>query len=156
MFEIGDSITREALATGRRSEVTTSAETITIAITLPDGDVQHFERPAAGSVADWRVTALTSTYGGAAFDEPAGQAGEGLEVLAQSKSPEPCTAPHELPRGTDVTLVTPPDRSSSLRLFGTVQGGATDPFTGDRLAMVLWGGVGQPRAHKPAELAIVD
>ncbi|PCG85441.1 hypothetical protein CIB93_13885 [Streptomyces sp. WZ.A104] len=156
MFEIGDSITREALATGRRSKVTASGDTITIAITLPDGDVQHFERPAAGSAADWRVTTLTSSYGGAAFDEPAGQAGEGLEVLARSKSPEPCSASHGFPRGADVTLAAPPREPGSLRLFGTVLGGATDPFTGDRLVMVLWDGVGQPRAHKHAELVIVD
>ncbi|MEU9778700.1 hypothetical protein [Streptomyces sp. NPDC047968] len=156
MFEIGDSITREALATGRRSDVTKSGDSITIAITLPDGDVQHFERPAAGSAVDWKVTTLTSPYGGAIFDEPAGQAGAGLEVLAQSKSPEPCTTSPGFTRGTDVTLASPPRRRGSLRLFGTVQGGATDPFTGDELVMVLWDGVGHPRAHRPSELVIMD
>ncbi len=77
MVEIGDCITREALATGIRSNVTTSAGTITIAITLPDGDVQHFERPTDGSAADWRVTKLASQHGDTAFDEPAGEAGPG-------------------------------------------------------------------------------
>jgi hypothetical protein len=41
-----------------------------LAITLPDGSIQHFERVAAGDSNDWRATDFESAGGGCAFNEP--------------------------------------------------------------------------------------
>ncbi|MEU3783369.1 hypothetical protein [Streptomyces sp900129855] len=40
--------------------------------------------------------------------------------------------------------------------MGDVVGHATDPFTGDRLVMVLWLGATKPAAYHEDELAVVD
>lgn len=68
---LGDSLTQEALSTGSKTNTTISpGGAIRLAVTLPDGAVQHFERPPATTCADWRATELEAPSSGFIFDEP--------------------------------------------------------------------------------------
>lgn len=84
---LGDALTQEALTTGTAFSVApTGSGGIRLAIRLEAGDVQHFERPASGSGADWTATDLEGAGGGCAFNEPVTAPwGQGLELLAAGR-----------------------------------------------------------------------
>ncbi|GHE11449.1 hypothetical protein [Streptomyces alanosinicus] len=67
---LGDSLAQEALAAGSKTAATVDSRgTVHLAVTLPDGAIQHFERPSAGTCADWRATDLEALGSGFAFNE---------------------------------------------------------------------------------------
>ncbi|MFF4605192.1 hypothetical protein ACFY12_20970 [Streptomyces sp. NPDC001339] len=70
-MHLGDSLAQEALTTGSKTSVAIGpCGVIRLAITLPDGAVQHFECPPAGTIADWRATDLEAPGSGFTFNEP--------------------------------------------------------------------------------------
>ncbi|MFI6469900.1 hypothetical protein ACIBL5_06495 [Streptomyces sp. NPDC050516] len=56
------------------------------------------------------------------------------------------------------TVVTPAAllTEGTLRPFGEVTSHATDPFTGERLNLVLWDGMPKPIAYHDDELTTAD
>ena len=80
----GDSLTAEALRTGQRvTRASAPPGIVRLAITLPDGATQHFERPTAGDSGDWRATELEGSGSGFVFDEPiTAEWGRGLDTVA--------------------------------------------------------------------------
>ncbi|UQA93787.1 hypothetical protein [Streptomyces halobius] len=82
-MDLGDSLARQALTTGMRVTPAAAPPGITrLAVTLPDGSIQHFERATAGGPEDWRATDFESTGGGCAFNEPiTSQWGCGLDAF---------------------------------------------------------------------------
>ncbi|MGG2460624.1 hypothetical protein ACO0M4_12535 [Streptomyces sp. RGM 3693] len=85
-MDLGDALTQEALATGSKAAASTDpCGVIRLAVTLPDGAVQHFERPPAGTCADWRATDLEASGSGFAFNEPVTeQWGHALTIVAHN------------------------------------------------------------------------
>ncbi|MFB6640263.1 hypothetical protein ACFCYF_23740 [Streptomyces chartreusis] len=59
-------------------------------------------------------------------------------------------------KDTVVTKISGTAPQGQPRLMSDVVGHATDPFTGDRLVMVLWPGATEPAAYREDELAVVD
>ncbi|WP_062712719.1 hypothetical protein [Streptomyces regalis] len=82
-MNLGDSLAQHALTTGRRVTPSAAPPGITrLAITLPDGSIQHFERATAGDSNGWRATDFESAGGGCAFNEPiTPQWGRGLDTF---------------------------------------------------------------------------
>lgn len=82
-MNLGDQLAQQALETGRR--ITPAAAPpgiLRLAVTLPDGGIQHFERPAASASDGWRATDFESPGSGFAFNEPVSAAwGRGLDAL---------------------------------------------------------------------------
>ncbi|MEK2474121.1 hypothetical protein [Streptomyces noursei] len=85
-MQLGDTLAQEALIAGSKTAATTDARgAIRLAVTLPDGAVQHFERPPDGSCADWRAADLEAPGSGFAFDEPVTeQWGHALTIVAHN------------------------------------------------------------------------
>ncbi|MEV0374558.1 hypothetical protein AB0I10_33035 [Streptomyces sp. NPDC050636] len=85
-MDLGDSLAQEALTTGCRAARCPAPDgSLRIAITLPAGGVQHFERPAHGGPGDWRATHLETEGAGFTFNEPVtANWGQGLDVIATS------------------------------------------------------------------------
>lgn len=54
-----------------------------------------------------------------------------------------------------MTLKTPPT-NGHIRLFGTVCGYGSDPFTGGRLVGILWPGISRPRYHDAEDVVAID
>ncbi|MGW6021197.1 hypothetical protein [Streptomyces sp. NPDC055099] len=83
---LGDSLTQEALSTGSKTSTTISPDgAIRLAVTLPDGAIQHFERPSATTCANWRATELKAPGSGFIFNEPVTeQWGHALTLIARN------------------------------------------------------------------------
>lgn len=82
-MSLGDSLAMAAVTNGTRTDIQiTASGEMRLAVHLPEGGVQHFERPQAGGPQDWRATDFESPGGGCAFDEPVTAWGRALEVLA--------------------------------------------------------------------------
>ncbi|MGF0177294.1 hypothetical protein ACQF36_44655 [Streptomyces sp. Marseille-Q5077] len=88
-MKLGDSLAEEALTTGCRVTRTTAPpDMVRLIITLPDGSLQHFERPTTGGTGDWRAADLEAPGSGFAFNEPiTSEWGQGLDHLAHSIRP---------------------------------------------------------------------
>ncbi|MGD3112467.1 hypothetical protein [Streptomyces sp. YGL11-2] len=70
-MKLGDYLTKDALRKGSRTTATITPEgAVHLTIALPDGSVQHFERPKGSTCADWRATDFEAPDSGFAFDEP--------------------------------------------------------------------------------------
>ncbi|MHA7956258.1 hypothetical protein ACX9I7_00675 [Streptomyces sp. L500] len=81
-MSLGNSLAMSAVTNGTRTDIqTTATGAIRLAVHLPEGGVQHFERPQVGGPKDWRATDFESPGGGCAFDEPVTTWGPALEVL---------------------------------------------------------------------------
>lgn len=83
---LGDSLTQEALSTGSKTSTTINPDgAIRLAVTLPDGTVQHFECPPAATCANWRATELEAPGSGFIFNEPVTeQWGHALTLIARN------------------------------------------------------------------------
>ncbi|MFE4869438.1 hypothetical protein [Streptomyces sp. NPDC056682] len=81
---LGDSLTQEALSAGSKTNTTISPDgAIRLAVTLPDGAVQHFECPPDATCANWRATELEAPGSGFNFNEPVTeQWGHALTLIA--------------------------------------------------------------------------
>ncbi|WP_327356423.1 hypothetical protein [Streptomyces sp. NBC_01304] len=85
-MNLGDALAHEALTTGTRVTPSAAPPGVTrLAITLPEGGIQHFERPTSGTPMDWRATDFEDTGAGCSFDEPlTAEWGHALDTLAHT------------------------------------------------------------------------
>ncbi|GHI41092.1 hypothetical protein Sviol_55000 [Streptomyces violascens] len=84
-MNLGDQLARQALASGRCATALAAPPGIVrLAITLPDGGIQNFERRAADSDDGWRATDFEAPGAGCHFDEPVtAEWGRGLNILTR-------------------------------------------------------------------------
>ncbi|MEU5683640.1 hypothetical protein DEJ48_36905 [Streptomyces venezuelae] len=84
-MDLGDGIACEALTKGLYVIRSTELGLMRLAIPLPEGGVQHFERPMDGGPECWRATTFEDRASGFTFDEPVtAEWGIALDSLANS------------------------------------------------------------------------
>lgn len=157
-MNLGDALAHEALTTGTRATRSAAPPgTTRLAITLPSGSIQHFERLLTGTPEEWRATDFEDTGAGCSFNEPVTvEWGRGLDALTSTSTREQQgAAPMSLAMRTAVTPIKPAPEGN-LRLFGQVVNHAADPITGEELNMVRWDGAWKALPYYDDELAIVD